>query len=405
MKFKLIHHIGGASILVILGSLASFGANVILGRSLPQDAFGTFSLFRSVMFYLPIFAFLGFGNALIRFSRENEFSNINWKLPLRKMDFIAAGVLLLAVLVIQRIYPFSFIESMLLGIAAWLFARSLITNSILRIMRKMVLGQFTSIVWRYIFFIFLVVAAIWFELQLEFVLILFFLSFVVMFVIAKFIDRNIQVGKNSVRLKKIFDYGSTLFVINIITILMTQMDKLIVSMTLGTVSVGIYTGVSLVALTVFNLAGTTIGNVLMPHLAQGKRIQLIEFLLYFFIIPVFLIIFAFLSIEQLNTILFDGKYSGFNQLLQLSIVLGLMQYYHNLIEFSLGGLSSERSLKLFLGTILFSLLLLFVLSFILVAKHGLVGIIMGCIVAWLFRNFVGAILLGKILIKEKVLFE
>ena len=104
MKFKLIHHIGGASILVILGSLASFGANVILGRSLPQDAFGTFSLFRSVMFYLPIFAFLGFGNALIRFSRENEFSNINWKLPLRKMDFIAAGVLLLAVLVIQRIY-------------------------------------------------------------------------------------------------------------------------------------------------------------------------------------------------------------------------------------------------------------------------------------------------------------
>ena len=272
-------------------------------------------------------------------------------------------------------------------------------------MRKMVLGQFTSIVWRYIFFIFLVVAAIWFELQLEFVLILFFLSFVVMFVIAKFIDRNIQVGKNSVRLKKIFDYGSTLFVINIITILMTQMDKLIVSMTLGTVSVGIYTGVSLVALTVFNLAGTTIGNVLMPHLAQGKRIQLIEFLLYFFIIPVFLIIFAFLSIEQLNTILFDGKYSGFNQLLQLSIVLGLMQYYHNLIEFSLGGLSSERSLKLFLGTILFSLLLLFVLSFILVAKHGLVGIIMGCIVAWLFRNFVGAILLGKILIKEKVLFE
>jgi len=30
---------------------------------------------------------------------------------------------------------------------------------------------------------------------------------------------------------------------------------------------------------------------------------------------------------------------------------------------------------------------------------------MGCIVAWLFRNFVGAILLGKILIKEKVLFE
>lgn len=405
MKLKLIHHIGGASILVILGSLASFGANVLLGRNLSQEDFGIFSLFRSVMLYLPTFAFIGFGNAMIRFARDNELSITNWKKPLRKINLIGVGVLLAAAGVIQWIYPFSLMEAVFIGIAAWLMARVLVTNSLLRIMGKMVLGQFTSLVWRYIFFVTLLATISWSEASIDRVLLLFFLSFGVMFIAARLIERGIPVGSESIALKKIISYGSTFFVINIFTILMTQMDKLIISTTLGTLSVGIYTGVSLVALTAFNLAGSTIGYILMPHFSRERKIPVLEFLFYFFIIPGLILVLAFYSLEQVNTVLFDGKYSGINQLLRLSIILGVMQYYHNLIEFSLGGLSSKKSLKIFLGSILISLLILFSLSFMLVNHYGLAGIIMGCIAAWMFRNLVGAWMLGKILLKEKVLTQ
>ena len=72
MKNKILLQIGSAGILVIIGSLASFASNILLGRTLSQEDFGVFSLFRSVMFLLPVLAFLGYGNAMIRFAKEND---------------------------------------------------------------------------------------------------------------------------------------------------------------------------------------------------------------------------------------------------------------------------------------------------------------------------------------------
>ena len=109
-------------------------------------------------------------------------------------------------------------------------------------------------------------------------MILFFLSFALMFVVAKIIENRISVGSKIVSLKEIYRYGSTFFIINIFSILMIQLDKLIISLNQGSVAVGIYVGVSLIALTVFNLAGTTIGYVLMPHFATGNKIIFCLFL-------------------------------------------------------------------------------------------------------------------------------
>ena len=86
MKNKILLQIGSAGILVIIGSLASFASNILLGRTLSQEDFGVFSLFRSVMFLLPVLAFLGYGNAMIRFAKENDFSTTNWKQSLQKIN-------------------------------------------------------------------------------------------------------------------------------------------------------------------------------------------------------------------------------------------------------------------------------------------------------------------------------
>lgn len=403
MKNKILLQIGSAGILVIIGSLASFASNILLGRTLSQEDFGVFSLFRSVMFLLPVLAFLGYGNAMIRFAKENDFSTTNWKPSLQKINILGAGIMFIAAIVVQRIYPFSFVQSIFLGIAAWMFARVMNTNSILRINGKMVLGQFTILVWRYVFFITLLVTLTWYEISIEKVLILFFLSFALMFVVAKIIENRISVGSKIVSLKEIYRYGSTFFLINIFSILMIQLDKLIISLNQGSVAVGIYVGVSLIALTVFNLAGTTIGYVLMPHFANGNKIILREFLLYFLLIPLTLLTVSLFWLEAINTFIFDYKYSGNTHLLYLSVGIGIMQYYHNIIEFSLGGLSAESTLKTYLWSILISIILLIFCSVYFAESYNLNGIVFGCLIAWIVKNIIGMILLGNIFHQRKII--
>lgn len=393
---QIFRHVQSATIIVILGAVASFGANVLLGRTLTTEHFGHFSLIRSVLFFLPTFVFLGFGHALVRISKNENIFQLDWKQSVRKMEKLSFSIVLILILLIRLFYPFSLVESIAVGVAAWLLSRIWITNALLRLKKRFVLGQFIPLAWRFIFLLGLVSVMIWIELSIEIALFVFFGSFAFAFVINTFFERNIPSGEKPIKLSKIISSGGFFFLISAVTLLMTQMDKFMISATLGTEQVGIYVGVSLVSLTVFNLVGSTIGYILMPHLANNNRLGKWETAFYFLLIPTFILVLMLYGGDLANDILFKSKFSGHDGLLNLAITLGLLQYFHNLITFTIGGLANAGEMKMFFVIVALSFVLLGIVSYWGSQSGSLFNLVFGVVFAWSLRNVGGGILLAKI---------
>jgi O-antigen/teichoic acid export membrane protein len=176
---------------------------------------------------------------------------------------------------------------------------------------------------------------------------------------------------------------------------MTQLDRFFISKILGFEALGIYVAVSVVIITIFNLMSTSIGFVLMPYLAKGRKINKKNLIFFIILIVITLSLFFLFFTQKMNHIFYNGRYDGYQNLINLFIIIGALQFIYNFIYFSLGGIGEKIDFIRFFFSIGISIIVFIVLSLILIPKLNILGAAITTAVSWLIRDIGGIMILRK----------
>jgi len=392
---ELIKKVGGVSSIIFISSICFFFANIFLGRYLSKSDYGYFQFIRTVTFIIPSVVVLGMDISFIRFFSQSDISNYNWLrnivISIRNTSIISLPIVILVVV----LYHITFFHGFLIYIILILYSFLILSNSILRLNSKYFTAQFLTSGWRIIFFLFIVLLFITNYLTKKYVVLFYFLSFLIFVLFGiKFLLSSPK-GQERVSNTLLFKKGLLFFFITISGMIMTQLDRFFISKILGFKALGIYVAVSVVIITVFNLMSTSIGFVLMPYLAKGKKIK--KKLMYILIPSVMLllsIIFIFFT-ESMNHFFYKGRYDGHQNLIVLFVAIGVLQFFYNIMYFSLGGIGTKLDFTKFFFSIGLSIVVFVVLCVILLPKLNILGAAIATAISWLIRDIGGIIILRK----------
>ncbi|MBC8213227.1 MAG: oligosaccharide flippase family protein [Candidatus Marinimicrobia bacterium] len=403
----LTKYIGKVSLVTGFASLTFFATNIVLARKLEVEDFGHFSLIRSLVMLIPVLIFLGFSNSIIRFSKFNVISQYNIFKPIKKVSIFSVIFAVFIIGFVKYLYSLDMLDSLVLLGSSWILGRLWISNSLLRINEQYLTAQLLPFAWKFILLFLIIVLVLFDKVSLISALVVLFFSFIVSYFYGIRKEKQFKCGTKELSVKKIYLTGLSFFFVNLLSLFMSQFDKLSIAKLFSNESVAIYTGVSLIALTSFNLLGTSVGYVLMPHLSKNKIISKTEFILYVFIVPIILYLLFFNFGEIFNDLFYKNKYSNYPVIFQLTLVIAVLQYYNNLIQFSIGGIGSNKHVIQYLFLIIISSVII-VFTYILlknttlIGENRLVGLIISILIGWMFRVFFGGgLLIGKLLKARK----
>jgi O-antigen/teichoic acid export membrane protein len=404
---KLLKNISKVSIITGFASLSFFATNIILARKLDISDFGHFSLIRSLIMLLPILIYFGFSNSIIRFSKSNDLSKFNIFEPIKQVSLWSVLIAIFVVGFVKQFYSLGMLDFFVLLGASWVLGRLWIVNSLLRINENYSTAQLVPFAWKFILLFIIIILLFIDWISLESTLLVLFISFFFSYFYGIAKEKQYKCGTKKISIKRIYLTGLSFFMVNILSLFMSQFDKLSIAKIFDSESVAIYSGVSLISLTTFNLLGTSIGYVLMPHLSKGKRISKLEFILYTVITPLVIFAILFNYGEFANNLFYDNKYSNYPIIFQLTLILAVLQYYNNLIQFSMGGIGTNKDVLKYLFVIVFSIIIMFIAYFIIeqyfdIQYDKLVRLIFAILIGWVIRVLFGGWLLINKLLKVRV---
>jgi len=391
----LIKKIIGVSGIIFLSSICFFLANIILGRMLSKEDYGYFQFIRTVTFILPSIVILGMDVSFIRFFSKKNVSKFNWfrnlLVSIRNTSILSIPIVLFIIL----FYQIQFFHGLIIYLILLFYGFLLLGNSILRVNSQYFKAQFLTSGWRIIFFLFVLFLFIINSFTRDYVIKSYFISFVIFVVFALIFLKKITKGKEEVSNKKIFGNGFLFFLITVSGIIMTQLDRFFISKILGFEALGIYVAVSVVIITIFNLTSTSIGFVLMPYLAKGKKINKKKLAIFIISITIVLSLFFLFFTQHMNHIFYNGRYDGHQNVINLFIIIGALQFLYNFIYFSLGGIGEKVDFIRFFYSIGISIIIFIVLSLILIPKLNIIGAAIATAISWLIRDIGGIMILRK----------
>ncbi len=376
-----------------MGSAALFLTNVLLARNLSQADYGYFSLVRTIAFLLPPLIFLGFNDALLRTEKTSRIFDVNWKNPAWKVFGIAIGICSVVSMGIRFVYDVTIQDLIILAFASLCYGRLTITNALFRLKGFYLRGQIITVMWRLLLVSGILILLVISDITITKVLIVFGLAHGISFIVGLAGEMSLPQGEKEKRLGSFLQSGMVYYLINMTTLAMTQMDKLFISHLLSLNELAVFTAVSIIFVTVFNLIGSSAGFVLMPHFARGESINRKELIPPALLMPLAIGAVFFISGDWLVTSIFSEKYAGYTALIRISILIGMVQYFQNLVQYSLGGLASDKILKQFFVMILISAATMIFGFIIVIPSHGIEGAAMVTLICWLLSLIGGCILL------------
>ena len=391
----LIKKIIGVSGIIFLSSICFFLANIILGRMLSKEDYGYFQFIRTVTFILPLLVILGMDASFIRFFSKINISTYKWHTNLIISLRNTAIVSIPLVIFIVIFYQIQWSHGLIVYLIIILYGFLLIGNSILRINSEYIKAQLLTSGWRIVFLISIMGLLIFHSFNKNNVIILYLIAFMFFVIILLIFLKRISEGGKIVSNNDIFKKGSLFFIITISGIIMTQLDRFFISKMLGFEALGVFVAVSLVIITVFNLMGTSIGYVLMPYLAKGNKLNKNTILILVISITIILSIFFVISTRHMNHIFYKGRYDGYQNLIYIFVLIGILQFIYNFIYFSLGGIGEREDFIKFFFSIGISIIIFIILSLILIPRLNLMGAAIATAISWLIRDIGGLIILRR----------
>jgi len=395
MLGRFFRNVTGVAIIVILSSLSFFIANIVLGRFLTKADYGCFSLLRAITFILPMIVTLGMDASFIRYFSKNGLENFYWWKNLKISEVNTLLVSLPLVIFFHFYYNINWLYTLLVYFIICIYSFFLMSNAILRINSKYEKAQFLTSGWRIIFLFFCVILLIVNAINKNNVILSYFVAFVIFLLFAYLFLKRIPLGGKFAKNIDVFHSGALFYLITMSGILMTQLDKFFVGKMLGLEELGVFTAVSLVILTTFNLMGTSVGYVLMPYLAKGNKVDYKKLIAFILLASVILTLLFILFGNNINHFLFKGKYDGYQNLINIFILVGICEFVYNFIYFILGGIGIKSDFIKFIYWIGFALITFVIISIVFIPKYQLVGAAFATLVAWAIRDTGGIIILAS----------
>ena len=364
-----------------------------MGRELSNEEYGIFSIIRKIIQFSSWFVVLGIDAGIIRIIKIN-LNFYNWKKILKDSQSLSLILSIFPIILVSYLFKIKFLYLFITYLIIILLTTLIINNSFLRIMTQFGKAQFILHGWKILFFclLLLVLTSSKFSFSLKNILFLLFFSYLIFCVISYFFTNNISNGKKNISLKFVIFNSIEFYFITLLTLFIIVFDSIIVAKYLGFANLGVYTAVSLIPITTFNLIGSSIGQVLMPSLKKNGFINRKDIIIIITIIGMILLLLLYYSSFSLNHIIFKGKFDDFNFLSVIFLIIGLLQYFGNIIYFYLGGTGTREELKLysmfiFIHTIFSVILILTLFEMKLISSLYAVGISM--IIVWLIRDLIG----------------
>ncbi len=397
MMPRLLKKIGYVAIIMISASGFQMASNIILGRGLSKEEYGVFSLIRKVIQFSSWILVFGSDVGLIRLFNKS-ITKYNWKNFLKRILLYSLSFSIIPLLIFLKLYSLSNNQIIATILIIFITVILIIGNGIFRIQNKYNLAQFIISGVRYLFFVSLVI--LWYvnNLTLNNSIMVFTVSYFMFGLLCVFYLRTIPNGIDIISLKDVIKESSEFYLITIVTVSLIVADTLIVAKYFAYEYVGVYAAVSILPVTIFNLSGSSIGQVLMPSLAKGE-IRSFKKIIFISVGIVLILFFVFSFIgNHLLHYTFNGKYDGNSNLFSIFIFMGIAQYFSNIIYFSIGGIGTRNILKYFLiNTIILTVLYILLINYLILTNiiTNISSVAIITVLVWVIRDFMGIHLIIK----------
>lgn len=382
--------IGLVSLVMFSAAASQMLANLILGRTLSKEDYGVFSLIRKLIMFGNFFVLLSLDAGLIRQVPPKVLVQANWHRYLRRGMVVVILMTVLPVAVTWLIYNIQLEYLIILFLIICISGFLLLSNAILRIYQQFMRAQLLVSGFRLIFLLIMILLWIRSAVTLDSSLVLLLVAYGLILFIAFIFLKPLPAGTNPIPFRNTLHNSSEYYLLTLATITFVVIDTFFVAKMAGFRQAGIYSAVSLLPVTVFNLAGSSVGQVLMPLLAAGRSIPWRKIVLIWVGMAVPLTLFFLMLTNPLNHFFFAGKYDGYPTLVCIFVLIGLFQLTGIYIYAILGGIGTRRYLRYYLiSSTVIQLVHLLAMFLVIRWDHGIQGVAAVTAIFWLLRDLIG----------------
>lgn len=386
--------VGSVFFILLLAAIISAINNIILARLLPKDEMGVYSLVITLVGLITVIAVWGQGDAFVRFFSNNNPSEYNWKRTYFNTIGISALLLIFSVLVAKEIYLLEKYVLLVIALAALFLISTELLSTMVRARKKYNIAIITQRGFAFLFFFCLIILYVIKMINLTTIL-FFYLISILFIAIFLFFYVPLKIPKGSSKLPLTMRYDGLLFWgLNISSVTMLSVDKLIIGKSLSYSHLAVYATVTVV-MALFDLVSRALGFVFVPHFAGLKSIKLSKYVPQIALLSLIISFFYLFGGKYLVHFLYSGKYDEGIPLISIFVVIGVCKVMYTIPSSIIGGRLEQKALKEFFYVNMINVLLNVVIVYWFVQKWQLTGAAIGTSIIWMLRTSWGYFILYK----------
>ncbi len=352
------------SIIMGITFFLSMCATLILGNTMSVEEFGQFALLKTFILLGATFSLIGIDQLIIRRGKNDSIAlkyMFNYWIIISFSSIICSAV-------------FSFIFSLKISqfIYLWIIlfsqANLIYYAAYYRINHQFSISQLVYNFWKILLFLISIYVLSINIVKLDiykFLAIILFISFLIFSVILLFSSKNKNQVQSFTQLKKYILQGIAFWIVNVVSLLFSGLDRILISSVLDTEILGEYHAITFICITGFSMLGSAIGFVLFPMLANKADVKLSKILSFYVIGGVALFSIFIVMGKDIFTLAYNGQYNYLieDKLLYVILGVGFIQGIHTIVHFILYSQADSRSLYTYFK-FTFSLCIVYVLLFL-----------------------------------------
>jgi len=401
-KQGLLRKVGWVSVIMFTASASQMLANLILGRTLSSEDYGMFSFIRKLIMFASFFVLLSMDAGLIRMVSPGVLAVSHWRQYLIRALGVVLLLTSLPVALAWTLYELPVAYLLIVYLIVCISGFMLLSNAILRINEKFMQAQLLVSGFRLVFLFILLIIWIVGTVTLDSSLGWLLFAYATVILIALAFLKKLPGGNAPIPFRSTLKNSSEYYLLTLATIVFVVIDTFFVAKMMGFERAGIYSAVSLLPVTVFNISGSSIGQVLMPLLAAGKKIAWRKIALLWLGMSLPLSLFFVIFTDRLNHFFFAGRYDGYPILIYLFVLVGLFQLTGIFLYSILGGMGTRRYLRLYLaGSLIVQLVHVMAMMGVTRSGYGIHGIAAVTAFFWMVRDLTGVSLIVLQVLRQR----
>lgn len=336
-----------AGLVLGAGALAQMAMMIVLGRVLPAEALGRFSLILSLASVISVAALLGQANALARLLSKHPPAQHRWKAGLRRAMAVSSGVAAALAVVTAVVYDLDRTSvAVLVAASAGLVVTQLFGSGVLRTVDRYFVGMLVLRGWP--IGVLVALGLLWRAGALNATTAgLAFGGACLAVAALAAVAGLVGVAEGSKPLPgSLVRTGLLFWSISLCLIATRHLDRLLLGALLPLGTLGAYQAV-LTIMMGFDLAGTALGFVLLPALTRAKIVRLTPYVALLLLVAAVGVAGYWLLGAPVLALAYDGAYDAHAPLIGWFIAAGVLKILYALPSALIGGRLPDTSLAQF----------------------------------------------------------